>query len=447
MNIKPKIKTLSNGMRLITLSMPQWRSVTVLLMVKVGSRYEEETMTGISHFLEHMVFKGTKKYPTAFDLTSAVDSIGAEFNAFTAKEYTGFYVKSAVNHLPLALDVLAEMVWHPLLKEKEINREKRVIIEEINMREDTPMVKVGEVFETLLYGLTPLGRETIGYKKTVKAVKRKDFVDYRQQWYQPERMVMGIVGGIERFKSSKSKVKSLVQNLVQKYFSKNYPNSDTTVIQLGKKLKADKLEKLKFSQKKPAIRVRYKKTEQAHLCLGVRAFPRGHKDRYVMSVLTTILGGNMSSRLFTEVREKRGLTYYIKSDINTYFDNGYLVSQAGTDINKAKETIKVILEEYKKISNSKFPVSNEELKRAKEYLKGKLALALEDSKEVASFFVEDFLLEGKIRLIKEIIAGIEKVTLADLKRVAKEIFVNQGLNLAIIGPYKDKEKFAKLLKL
>lgn len=426
MNFKPQLKTLTNGMRLVTLCLPQSQSVTVLLMVKVGSRHEKEEIAGLSHFLEHMVFKGTKKYPTALDLAVLVDSIGAEFNAFTAKEYTGFYVKSAVNHLSLALDVLSEIVYHPLFKNKEIGKEKGVIIEEINMREDTPLIKISEDFEVLLYGSTCLGSETIGYKKTIKSIQRKDFLDYRQQWYQPEKMVLGVVGGIDNSKDLELKIK--------KYFKQ-------------KKLKSKDLgvKCLTFKQERPQLKVRYKKTEQAHLCLGVRTFPRGHQDRYVMAVLTTILGGNMSSRLFTEVREKRGLAYYIKSDINTFFDNGYLVSQAGIDISRVEETIKVILGEYNKLKEK--TAQPKELKRAKEYLKGKLALALEGSKQVASLFVEDLLLEDKIRTPKEIITGVEKVSLADLKRVAKKIFINQGINLALIGPFKDKSRFEKLVKL
>jgi len=444
MNFKPQIQTLSHGMRLVTLSMPQLQSVTVLLMVKVGSRYEPNNIAGISHFLEHMVFKGTKKYPTAFELTSTVDSIGAQFNAFTSKEYTGFYVKSAANHLNLALDVLSQLVWHPLLPTKEMEKEKGVIIEEINMYEDNPMLKAGEEFESLIYPssgpeqASPLGRETIGYKKTVQAMARKDFVDFRKQWYRPERMVLGIVGGTNKVKSPK-----LVKSLIREYFGQ----SVITDTRSRADYNTTSLKSLKFVQQKPKLKVKFKKTKQTHLCLGVRAFPHAHKDRYVMAVLATILGGNMSSRLFTEVREKRGLAYYIKSNINTYFDNGYLVSQAGADIKKTKEAIKVILEEYNRVKSQKSKVKSKELKKAKEYLKGRMALNLEDSKGVASLFVEDLILEDKIRTPKQIVQGVEKVTLADLQRVSQKIFVNQGLNLAIIGPYKDEGRFEKILKL
>ena len=346
MNLKPQTKTLKNGLRLVTLNLPQSQSVTALLMVKVGSRYENDKLAGLSHFLEHMPAKGTKKYPTAQDLAVTIDSVGAEYNAFTSKEYTGFYVKSASSHLELALDILSQLVFHPLLPAQEIEKEKGVIIEEINMYNDHPMAKVGSEFEKLIYPNSNLGRQIIGFKKTVKSFKRKDFLDYKTKWYKPDRMVLGIVGGTNKVKSSKLKV----QSLIKKYFSFRHSALD-----------AESIKNLTFIQQKPQLKVKYKKTEQAHLCLGVRAFPQGHQDRYVMAVLTIILGGNMSSRLFSEVREKRGLAYYIKSDISTYFDNGYLVSQAGVDIKKAEEAIKVILEEYRKIpkfQNSKIQKNN-----------------------------------------------------------------------------------------
>lgn len=469
MNLKPQIQTLDNGLKIITLNIPQSQSVTALLMIKIGSRYEDDKLAGISHFLEHLPSKGTKKYPTAHDLAVTLDGVGAEHNAFTSKEYTGFYVKSASIHLELALEILSQLVFHSLLPSKEIEKEKGVIIEEINMYNDHPMAKVGSNFEKLIYPNSDLGRQVIGFKKTVKSFKRKDFLNYQKQWYKPERMVLGIVGGTSKIKNEKLKMK----NLIEKYFSKNYPsehaparrriwhgtrpNRQSEIArpgggiagQQGQNSQENELGKLSFIQQKPQLKIKYKKTEQTHLCLGVRTFPRGHKDRYAMAVLTTILGGNMSSRLFTEVREKRGLAYYIKSDIASYFDNGYLVSQAGVSINKAEEAVKVILEEYNKVQSAswRIKVQSGELRRAKEYLKGKFALGLEDSKDVAGFFVEDLLLEEKIRTPKEIVKEIEKVTLLDIKKIAQKIFVNQGLNLAIIGPYKEEGKFEKILKL
>ncbi|MFC1711777.1 M16 family metallopeptidase [Patescibacteria group bacterium] len=422
MNFKPQIQTQKSGLRILTYNIPQSQSVTAMLLVKVGSRCESDQIAGISHFLEHLVSKGTRKYKTALDLAVKLDSVGAEHNAFTSKEYTGFYVKSATAHLALALDILSELVWQPLLRQEDIVKEKGVILEEIKMYNDMPMFKVARDFERLIFKDTNLGREVIGFKKSVINLKQKDFVDFRKIWYQPQNMVLGIVGGLP----------------------KKLP-----VIKTGsfnKNVKAD-FKKFTFSQKKQEVKIRYKKTQQAHFCLGFRALPKGHIDRYILAVLTTILGGNMSSRLFTEVRENRGLAYYIKSDISTYFDNGYFLTQAGVDTVKVDSSIKVILQELEKIKTGKNSISERELKRAKEYLKGKLALSLEDSKDVVSFFTEDMLLEDKIRTPKAIIKEVEKVTVSDLKRLAKAIFTKNFLNLAVIGPYKDKSKFEKYIKL
>jgi predicted Zn-dependent peptidase len=427
MNLKPEIVNLKPGPKLVFLNIPQFKSVTALLMVKVGSRYETDKQAGISHFLEHLVSKGTKKYPNSLAISTKLDSIGAEHNAFTSKEYTGYYVKSASAHLNLSLDILSQLVFEPLLKPENIKKEKGVIIEEINMYNDMPMAKVARIYEELLYHKTSLGREVIGFKKSVSNLQSQDFKSYLNFCYQPFNMVLGIIGGF--------KTKNL-KNQVKKYFARSVSQKSV-----------NRPKKLKFMQTKPELKISFKKTQQTHLCLGFRSYPKGHKNRYTLAVLSTILGGNMSSRLFTQVRENRGLAYYIKSNINTYFDNGYLVVQAGVDVKKLEQTIKVILTEFSKLKTKNYDISLKELNRAKDYLKGKLALSLEDSKDIAGLFVEDLLLENKIRTYDQIIKGVEKVGLDDLKKVAKQVFVNKGLNLAVIGPYKTKDKFSKILKL
>ncbi len=427
MNSKYTKQTLSNGLRLVTVPMPGVRSVTALVLVGVGSRQEKKKTRGITHFLEHLPFKGTKKYPTSLKLSSVLDAVGAEYNAFTGKEYTGFYVKSASEHLELGLDFLSQLIFHPLLEEEDIKKEKGVIIEEINMYEDQPMVKVMWDFETLLYGNTSLGWETLGTKETVSGFGRGDFSDYMKRWYCPGNMVIGIAGAIPQAQSVKRKVQSLFST------RSDFQGSPTEG-------------RLKFEQQRPVLAVKYKKTEQAHLCLGVRTFKRNNPDRYALSLLATILGGNMSSRLFTEVRGKRGLAYYINTAGQSYIDNGYLVTRAGTDIRKTGEAVRVIIEEYQKVSRSQLPVASKELNKAKEYVKGKLILGLEDSEEVASLYVDDLLLEGKIRTPEEILKAVDKVSIADIKKVAGEIFRPENLNMTVIGPFKDKEKFEKLLR-
>ena len=414
---------------MVTVPMPGVRSVTALVLAGVGSRREKEKNRGITHFLEHLPFKGTKKYPTSLKLSSVLDSVGAEFNAFTGKEYTGFYVKSASEHLELGLDFLSQLIFHPLLEEKEIEKEKGVIIEEINMYEDQPMVKVMWDFEALLYGNTSLGWETLGTKETVRGFEKQDFSDYLGRWYRPERMVLAVAGdpkavkGLNRFGTFEKRFRTLTDI--------NSKSADLT-----------------FEQRGPALAVKYKKTEQAHLCLGVRTFKRNHPDRYALSVLAVILGGNMSSRLFTEIREKRGLAYYIKTGVQSYIDNGYLVSRAGTDIKKTGEAVRVILEEYKKVRGSRFEVRGSEMKKAKEYVKGKMILGLEDSEEVAGLYADDLLLEGKIRTPEEILKAVDKVSVTDIRRMVGEIFRPENLNLTIIGPFKsgDRQEFEKIIR-
>lgn len=430
MDLKPQVKAQKNGLKLVLQNISQMQSVTSLLLVKAGSRQEKEEQAGMAHFLEHLVFKGTKKYPNALILSSAVDSIGAEFNAFTSKEYTGFYVKAAASHLALALDILAELVFAPLLPKEEIEKEKGVIIEEINMYEDNPMAKVALDFENLIFPHSSLGRETIGYKKTIKKFKRFHLLAFKDLYYQPQNMVLAIAGNLAHFPSSRAIACQIGKSFAEKKVKSLH------------KLEKLSLGKSRFMQQKPALKIAFKKTEQSHLCLGFRAFKQDHPYRYVLAVLSTILGGNMSSRLFTEIREKRGLAYYIKSSLNAYTDNGYLLIQAGVDHYKTKEAVKVILEVL-----SRADFSNKEIKRAKEFLKGRLALDLEDSREIASLFAEDLLMEGKIRTPAEIRKKIDKVSLGDLKKISRKIFVAKGLNFALVGPHKDEEKFAKILKI
>ena len=425
--------TLPNGLRLITIPMPSVQSVTVLVLVGAGSRFEEKGINGLSHFLEHMAFKGTKKRPTALEISSIIDGIGGESNAFTSKDHTGYYIKAAVKHLPLLLDLLSDILLHSQLDEKEIDKEKGVIIEEYNMYEDLPMRKVGDLYENLLYGDTRLGRDIIGRKEVISSVKRKHFVDYMDRLYSPANAVVVIAGGIDKNSNDKIQITNQIQNSIEKYFG-----------EWGKR-KVEKAETVDDSQKTPGLLVQYKDTQQAHLCLGVRAYQLTHPKRYALGVLTSVLGGGMSSRLFIEVREKRGLAYYVHSATEKYTDVGNFVTQAGVDVGRIDEAIKVIITEYQKMADKR--VSEEELNKAKEYLKGRLTLELEDSHNVASLFGTAELLEKEIRTPSEIMEKIDKVTSGEVQAVAKNIFGQNRLNLAIIGPYKDEDRFKNLLHL
>jgi len=416
---------LDSGLRVVTVPMAV-PTVAVLMMVAVGSRYEDPKVAGISHFLEHMVFKGTKKYPTALDIASAVDAVGAEFNAFTSKEYTGFYVKAASKDIEVGLDVLSQFMQAPMLRSEDLEREKGVIVEEINMYEDNPARRVGDLFDQLMFGGHELGWDVIGTKETVTALKREDFVAHMQSWYTSGNMVLGVAGDAAKIQDSRFKI--------QEYFGNKRINTQT----------AREIDKFTKTQTEARVKVHYKKTEQAHFGLGAHSLPRNHPDRYVQAVLATILGGNMSSRLFTEVREKRGLAYYVRTSVDSFAETGHLASFAGVTINKIEDAITAILEQYQKISKVG-NVTAEELIKAKDYLKGKLLIELEDSLQVALEYTDSWLLEGRVRTPEEAVAGVEAVTLEDISRLATEILQQQRLNLVVLGPYKDSKKFEKLL--
>ena len=417
---------LGNGIRVIVVPVPSLESATVTVWAGVGSRFEEPKIAGISHFLEHMVFKGSSKRPSAKEIAEAVDAIGGEFNAGTSKEWTNFYIKSRAGNLDTAFDVLSDMVLKPLLKEEDINRERGVIIEEIGMYEDTPMYRIGDIFEQVIFKGNSLGRDIIGSKETVSAIKKSDFEGYRNIYYYPENLVITVAGGV--------KEKEVVK-LVQKYFG-----------ELSKGKAKPGFDKFKLAQVGPQVRLHPQKKEQAHFILGFLTAHMDHEDRFVEAVLAAILGGGMSSRLFTEVREKRGLAYSVRTSTDHARDIGYIGTYAGVAPKKVEEAIAVVLEQHYKIANGELRVMNNELRKAKEYLKGHLALSLEDTKDINKFFGEEELLLGKVETPEEVYQGVDKVSLGDVQRVAKKYFVPDRLNLAVIGPYDSQEKFEKLVK-
>jgi predicted Zn-dependent peptidase len=422
-----KLQTLPSGLKLLTVPMPGLESVTVTVWVKTGSRFEELKTNGISHFLEHMVFKGSKKRPTAKAISEVVDAIGGEFNAATSKDWTNFYIKTRVGSIDTAMDVLSDMVLNPILDAKEIEREKGTIIQEIAMYADTPMMYIGDLFEQVAFAENPLGWDTTGTPETVRAIKRDDFLRYRLMHYHPDQMMVSVVGGI---------TESAARALTEKYFSSLTPFKGATF--KGKEFIS--------KQAKPQLKLRTKKNDQAHLILGFISEGREYKNRFTQSILSIILGGGMSSRMFIEVRERRGLAYAVQTGMNRYQEVGYLSTYAGVDVKKADEAIKVILEQYYNLSNGKLPISDRELAKAKEFLKGHLALALEDTKDVTSFFGDQALFMEKVLTPEEIFKKIDAVTIEEIYSEAKKIFVPSKLNLAVIGPFKDKEKFVQLLK-
>jgi predicted Zn-dependent peptidase len=449
-----KLHRLSSGLKVLVVPMPGLESATVTIWAKTGSRNEEEKVAGISHFLEHMVFKGSEKRPTAKDISQAVDAIGGEFNAGTSKDWTNFYIKAGKENLETAMDVLSDMVLRPLIKSEEIEREKGTIVQEIRMYEDTPMMHIGDVFERVIFANNPLGRDTAGSETTVKSVRRDDFISYRKMHYYPENMLVTVAGGVNE---------STVLKFVNKYFSQ-FSVASSPVSDKG--LSADRLSggpetgKLKSenrqlkthnniflpSQTKPQFKLQTKKCEQAHLILGFMSEGRSYESRFAQSLLSVILGGGMSSRMFLEIRERRGLAYSIRTSMERYQEVGYMGTYAGVNVAKIDEAIAIMLEQHYGISNGQFPISNKELAKAKGFLKGNLALALEDTKDVSMFFGEQQLFLDHPLTPEEIFRKVDAVNLDQIYFEAKKLFIPERLNLAIIGPFKDQEKFVQLLK-
>ncbi len=416
---------LSNGVRVIIVPVAGVESATTLVMCGAGSRYEEKKNNGISHFLEHMAFKGTTNRPSAREISALIDGIGAEFNAFTGKEYTGYYIKSATTHVNLCLDVLSDMLKNLLLDPAEIEREKGVIIEEINLYEDTPMRNIGDVYERLLYGDAPLGWDTAGTPDIINSIKREDFVEYMGSLYSAHNMTVVVAGNVH--------VESMHKE-IEKYFG-DVPRFDVK-----------KFLPVHEKQHKYEVAIKHKKTEQAHFALGVRTVGiHDKKDRYPLEILASILGGGMSSRLFYEVRERRGLSYYVRTSSDHYIDAGYLATYVGADPKRIDEAIKVVAEEYVKVSE-KGEIDEDELKKAKEYTKGHFVLELEDTRSAAIMYASQEILQHELHNPHEIIEKIEKVTVDDVHRVAKEYLDTKLLSLAVIGNFEDKDRFEKLLK-
>jgi len=417
--------TFENGLRLVTVPMKNTQAVTVLVLIGTGSKYETKKINGISHFLEHMFFKGTKKRPTTAKLIEPLDKIGGEYNAFTGQENTGYWAKVDSKHLDIALDWVSDIFLNSKLESAEIEREKGVIIEEINMYLDDPKRYVSDLWDKLLYGDQPAGWLISGEKENVRNFKRDNFIDYLRNHYSAKNTVICVAGNIGNAEQLKKKIEEKFK---------------TTNTEKPKERKS-----VVFSQKKPETLIHYKETDQTHLCVGVRAYNNFHKDKYVLRVLNVVLGGGMSSRMWLSVRERKGLAYYVWVYNNIDLDTGFLLTQAGVNNEKAEEAIKEILKQYQLIRDRK--VSSGELRKAKDYIKGGAILGMESSDAQASFYANQEIMENGVLTLDEIFAKIEVVTVEDIQRVVKDIFRPEKLNLALIGPFKDKSKFEKILKI
>ena len=416
-------QTLDNGLRVLTAPLPHAQSVACFVMLAAGSRYEEQGNRGIAHFAEHMFFKGTERRPSSRDLTTLVDGIGGEFNAFTSKEYTGYYVRCAGADRDVALDVLIDMIRHSKFDPEEIEREKGVILEEMNMYFDTPRDYIGSVYEALMFGDNPLGWETLGTKDTIKEATRDTFTDYINRWYTPDRMVVGVSGMVGD---------DLIPTL-ERMFGEMPANGRAELDSPAQQNGADG----------PYVRVHKKDSDQAQICIGVPSLPLEHPDRFALQLLATVLGSGMSSRLFLEVRERRGLAYSVHGSNHSYTDAGTLYSQAGVDLARIDDAIKVIVEQFQRMADE--PVPSDELEKARAFAKGRFVLHTESPQGLIMFGLRREVLEGQAIEPEEILAELDKITVEDVQRVGQELIDRKARHLAVIGPFDDDERFASLL--
>ncbi len=416
-------RILKNGLTILKVPIPSAKSVLVDIFVKVGSRQEDKRINGISHFLEHLFFKGSKKYPTALALSHALDAIGAEYNANTGKEHTQYYIKAAKKHFRFIFETLTDVLQNPVMAPEEIEREKGVIIEEINMYEDTPMRHVEDMLEEVMWPNHPLGKNIAGTREVIKKITRADILDYVATYYQPQNMIIAVTGAYPDRDLDKAVARHWAGRRAKKF-----PN----------------WLKVRERQKRPQCKIESKKTEQCHLALGFRSYDHNHRDYIPQIVLATILGGGMSSRLFTEIRERRGLAYYVRTATSNYLDTGNFVIQAGIRLGSLAEALETIYTELRKMKNE--PVSAKELSKAKEYLKGTLTLSLEASEARLAWYLEQTAFRKKVLEPEGAFARIDKITSRDIARVARDIFQSRKLSCAIVGQKPNQATLQRLLK-
>lgn len=413
---------LANGLRVLLVPLHETQAVTALLLVKVGSRYETRKLNGLSHFIEHLMFKGTKKRPSTLEISHELDSVGAEYNAFTSKDHTGYYIKLNHEKIRMALDILSDMVFQSTFAPQEIERERGVIVEEINMYEDNPMMLTEDLFEETMFGDTPLGWRIAGPKENIRTATREEILGLRDAYHVPGNMILVISG----------RLPANIRSLVAQYFS---------VPRLPRRGKP--FLPYRGKQAGPRVHIHYKDTQQVHLAMGVPAYRLSHPKLYALYVLSVIVGGNMSSRLFISIRERQGLCYFIRSSVNPYEDSGTFMVQAGIERKRIHHAISAILKELSGVSAK--GVTDDELQKAKEYMRGKLILNLEDSESIASWVGKQLLLRGRIISVKDQLAKIQRVTAQQVHEAARDIFVSRLLTLIIIGPYRREGEFRRLL--
>ncbi len=420
--INYNLKTLKNGIRLVTAPINNTEAVAILILVGTGGRFEPSDKLGISHLLEHLFFKGTKKYPTSQKLSRELDRLGANYNAYTGEETTAFFIQSSANDFKVSLELLSQMYLEPLFSQKELVKEKGVIIEEAKMRKDVPQIHVQVLSQKQMFSNSPLGNDLIGTPQTLASISRSDLLSYYANNYNGSSTVIVVCGNQKGFNWEKE--------IVSRFSAR--PE--------GIKAESEMFSGTKIND---PIVVEDRKVDQAHLVLSTRLFSKTDVRRYQAILLKTILGSGMSSRLFSEIREKRSLAYYIQTDTAWFSDTGALTVSAGVNTSKIAKAVQVIIEQFKDIA-SKGPTT-EELSRAKSQIRGQIALSLEDSLEIASYLAEESFFEDQIRQPEGIISQIDKVTSKDVQRLAQDIFNSDKMGLAVIGPKIDKMELENIL--
>ncbi len=415
---------LDNGLRVITAPMLGTNTVTVLILCGTGSDYESKKINGISHFLEHMFFKGTPKRPSPDIVNQELDSMGTVHNAFTSHELTGYFIKAGKSYFHDSLNILTDIYSNALLKGEEIEREKQVIVEEMHRDKDTPTTYIWWIWERLLYGDQPAGRDISGDEDTIRALKRDDFVGYFHNQYVALNTAVVIAGNF-----NEPEAVEMVRSLFADIRSEPPIYKKPPVVE---------------EQFAPVAQIEFKQTDQTHLIIGFRGYDANHPKRYAAEVLGVLLGGGMSSRMFDRIREKLGLAYAVWSAHESYSNRGFLVTYAGVAHENVEKTIRAAIDEYRRIAIE--PVSAKELQRVKDYIRGTTSISLEASNAVANFVGTEEMVTGKPLTVDEVFAKIDAVTSEDIMTVAKEIIRLEGLNLAMIGPFKEKEKFEQILK-
>lgn len=420
--MRSKKTTLPNGLRILTIPTKGQPAMTVMLVAEAGSHYEKKDENGISHFLEHMCFKGTELRPTSSIIHRELDGLGAQSNAVTTNEFTAYYAKAEKQHWKKALELLADLYMNPIFPKADIEKERGVILQEISMYEDQPHMGVWEELYTLMYGDTPAGRPITGSKESVGKLSRKDFVDYHEKYYVAKKTILVIAGDIPEGQIKKE------ANRVFKEMPRKKPISKPRVTE---------------TQAAPALKIKERKTDQMHMVMAFRAFPSKDPRTAALEVLAALLGGGFSSRLFEKLRDEMGACYYVRAGADHYSDHGALAISTGIDPARAEEVVRVILAECKRLTEEEIP--EEDLKRTQDYVAGNMYLQLETTDALAQFYVVQEVENGRLESPQEREKAIRAVTAGDIQKVARDVFKNEHLNLALIGSLRNKQELKKAL--